>query len=254
MLAAAGANADTPAPNILWIMLDDLRTDALSCYGETGKTPWANTPHLDSIASRGVRFERAYAQNVVCRSSRHSMLTGQYCHTLQDMEMGPEPSRAPPYYRALPQEQIDLPAALARLGMQPLNVGKTHWSDWWVNVAYAEPPHPHLVKFDPPSARVYDLVKLIAPQTYPPEDSRLSRVLWVIGGGNPLPYELTGAGAITDGALAKLEEIAAVDQPFFLRDSYHAPHIPILTPPEFMPPLDAIQLPTPTADGAEAAV
>ena len=44
------ANVMKQPPNILWIMLDDLRADALSCYG----TPWAQTPNMDQIAARGV--------------------------------------------------------------------------------------------------------------------------------------------------------------------------------------------------------
>jgi arylsulfatase A-like enzyme len=46
------------AQNVLWIMADQLRWDYLSCYGH----PTLETPHIDRLASRGVRFERAHVQ------------------------------------------------------------------------------------------------------------------------------------------------------------------------------------------------
>jgi iduronate 2-sulfatase len=62
--------ADGPKYNVLLIMADDLRP-ALGCYGDLQ----AKTPHLDRLAARGVRFDRAYVQYPVCNPSRVSMLT-----------------------------------------------------------------------------------------------------------------------------------------------------------------------------------
>ena len=58
-------------PNILLIAVDDLR-DTLGCYGNA----MVKTPHIDRLAARGVRFERAYVQYPVCNASRTSFLTG----------------------------------------------------------------------------------------------------------------------------------------------------------------------------------
>ena len=60
--------------NILFIMCDQLRADYLSCYGH----PYLNTPHIDRLAARGVRFTRAYAQSSICGPSRMSAYTGRY--------------------------------------------------------------------------------------------------------------------------------------------------------------------------------
>ncbi len=60
--------------NILFIMFDQLRFDYLSCAGH----PHLHTPHIDSIAEKGVRFTRAYVQSPVCGSSRMSAYTGRY--------------------------------------------------------------------------------------------------------------------------------------------------------------------------------
>lgn len=60
--------------NILFIMCDQLRADYLSCYGH----PYLRTPHIDSIAASGVRFNRAYCQDPLCGPSRASFYTGRY--------------------------------------------------------------------------------------------------------------------------------------------------------------------------------
>jgi arylsulfatase A-like enzyme len=63
--------------NVLWIMADQLRWDYLSCYGH----PTLKTPHIDSLAKRGVRFDRAYIQSPICGASRMSYYTGRYCRS-----------------------------------------------------------------------------------------------------------------------------------------------------------------------------
>ena len=62
-------------PNILFISTDEHRYDCLGCYGN----PVIRTPHIDSIAEGGVRFERGYVQNPMCMPSRMSIMTGRYC-------------------------------------------------------------------------------------------------------------------------------------------------------------------------------
>lgn len=58
-------------PNILFISVDDLRTQ-LGCYGHSSMI----CPHIDQIASEGILFERAYCQMPACGPSRASVLTG----------------------------------------------------------------------------------------------------------------------------------------------------------------------------------
>lgn len=60
--------------NILYIMFDQLRFDYLSCAGH----PHLQTPHIDGLAAKGVRFTRAYVQSPTCGSSRMSSYTGRY--------------------------------------------------------------------------------------------------------------------------------------------------------------------------------
>ncbi|MEM8860164.1 MAG: sulfatase-like hydrolase/transferase, partial [Chloroflexota bacterium] len=60
--------------NILFVLVDQLRWDCLSCYGH----PHLHTPNIDWLAENGVRFERAYVQSPVCGPSRASIMTGRY--------------------------------------------------------------------------------------------------------------------------------------------------------------------------------
>lgn len=62
--------------NILFIISDDLTYSALSCYGNTV----CQTPHIDRLAEKGVRFTRAYCQGTYCGPSRASFMSGYYPH------------------------------------------------------------------------------------------------------------------------------------------------------------------------------
>lgn len=65
------------AKNILFIMFDQLRWDYLSCYGH----PTMHTPHIDRLASMGVRFTNAFIQSPLCGPSRMSTYTGRYVNS-----------------------------------------------------------------------------------------------------------------------------------------------------------------------------
>ena len=63
-------------PNLLVFMPDQLRLDAVGCFGN----PVARTPEIDALAARGTRFTNAWGQHSVCSPSRVSMMTGWYPH------------------------------------------------------------------------------------------------------------------------------------------------------------------------------
>lgn len=59
-------------PNILFIAIDDLRTE-LGCYGHQ----YVDSPHLDQLAAEGTLFTRHYVQVATCGASRYALLTGR---------------------------------------------------------------------------------------------------------------------------------------------------------------------------------
>tara|TARA_R110002096_G_scaffold403766_2_gene601299 strand:- start:2975 stop:4345 length:1371 start_codon:yes stop_codon:yes gene_type:complete len=61
-------------PNIVLVLCDDLRADALGCMGH----PWAQTPNIDQLSVDGVTFDRAFAVSAISVTSRGNLLTGQY--------------------------------------------------------------------------------------------------------------------------------------------------------------------------------
>jgi arylsulfatase A-like enzyme len=66
------AAAETNRYNVLFIAVDDLRTE-LGCYG----VDYVRSPHLDRLASQGVLFTHHYVQVPTCGASRYAMLTGR---------------------------------------------------------------------------------------------------------------------------------------------------------------------------------
>ncbi len=62
------------APNVLIICVDQLRADALSCYGD----PNIVTPAIDALAARGARFDQFYNSHPMCTPARATLLTGLY--------------------------------------------------------------------------------------------------------------------------------------------------------------------------------
>lgn len=63
-------------PNIVFILVDDLRWDELRCTGH----PFAISPNADGLAREGVNFRNAFATTPLCSPSRASFLTGKYPH------------------------------------------------------------------------------------------------------------------------------------------------------------------------------
>ena len=98
--------------NILFIMADQLRADYLSCYGH----PHLETPNLDALAGKGVRFDRAYVQSPVCGPSRMSFYTGRTAFS----------HGATWNFVPLPIGEVTLGDHLGAHGIRTALVGKTH--------------------------------------------------------------------------------------------------------------------------------
>ena len=112
-------------PNILWIIAEDLSPD-LGCYGHS----IVQTPNLDALAKKGMRFTHVFTTAPVCSPSRTALATGMYQTSINAHHMRyPEELK-----NELPTEVIPLNELLRQQGYQTANIedepgkGKTDWS------------------------------------------------------------------------------------------------------------------------------
>ncbi|HET6424850.1 MAG TPA: sulfatase [Planctomycetaceae bacterium] len=98
LLFLADGLAAADRPNVLFLISDDLN-NSLGCYGD----PLVKTPHIDKLAARGVRFDRAYCAFPLCGPSRNSMLTGLYPNSTGIIANGQIFRQTIPAQRSLPQ-------------------------------------------------------------------------------------------------------------------------------------------------------
>ena len=131
--------ARTPPPNILLILVDDLRFDEFGAGGH----PYLKTPHIDRIAREGALFERAFHTTPICSPNRASILTGQYAsrHGIID-----NVARDAASYR-LPNYHLEL----QRLGYETAHLGKWHMG----NDGKPRPGYDYWVAYDG-HGRLYD--------------------------------------------------------------------------------------------------
>lgn len=101
------------APNVLLLMADQLRADALGFAGN----PIVRTPNLDRLAARGVVFENIFVQTPVCMASRASIFTGRYPRSIRVPSMG-----------VLPPTETTLGEELRRAGYATGLFGKLHFT------------------------------------------------------------------------------------------------------------------------------
>jgi arylsulfatase A-like enzyme len=108
-------------PNILCIVADDLGWADLGVYGQTE----FDTPHLDRLAARGVRFTQAYANSAVCSATRFALITGRYQYRLRGGLEEPIAGSVGKHI-GLPPEHPTLPSLLRDAGYRTALIGKWH--------------------------------------------------------------------------------------------------------------------------------
>jgi choline-sulfatase len=101
--------------NVVFILGDDHRTEAIGAYGNR----IVKTPNLDRMAARGTRFTKAFANSPVCSASRQSLLTGKYPHAT-----GVSLLTSP-----LPEKQVTLADHLLNFGFKTAIIGKNHFNN-----------------------------------------------------------------------------------------------------------------------------
>jgi len=234
-----------PYPNILFVTADQLRKDALGCYGNDV----IKTPVLDRIAVNGFRFERMFTAYPVCAPNRISLITGRY----------PSVHRVNNNGKVLPKSELTLMEILRREGYATYGVGKMHFGPQWQippDGAALINPDPALTINPQPDESEYpwygfERVALTEDHRIGPYGDYLARYgynVWDELHSASYPQSATEASRfpeehhqttwITDRTLEMLASHPA-DKPFFVWVSYVHPHHP------FNPPVPYDQLYTP---------
>lgn len=232
------------AKNVLLILADQWRGDALSCLGHA----CARSPHLDALAAEGALFRRHYAQCAPCGPARASIFTGLYLHNHRVVANG-----AP-----LDARLTNLALEARKAGYAPALFGYTD-----------QTPDPRGLSPDDPSLRTYEGVlpgfdaivhmperqepwlRWLKAQGYDPPWEPLAIYRPVHDGAGRGPTfappafkaEHSESAFLTGEALAWLE--ANGDRPFFLHLAYLRPHPPWIAPepwnalvhPDSVPPI-----------------
>lgn len=232
--AAAGAGFSQEKAkklNVVVICADDLAAYAVGAYG--GKL--ARTPNIDTLAKRGMLFERAYCNAPVCTPSRQAFLTGKYPRTVGVTQL-----RTP-----LPEAEDTLAEMLARGGYITAAIGKMHFN--------SNLKHGFDVRYDQPEYRK-DLAKRGAKklaadiETQPPwKPFKDPAKVWLNAKALPVAnHQEDMPGAFYVKEAEKFLQ-ANKEKPFFLMVSFHEPHSPFHFPVEYRKRLDPAKFAVPKA-------
>ena len=209
-------------PNILWIMTDQQRADALGCVSS-----WMHTPNLDRLAAQSARLSHCFVQSPVCVPSRASMMTGRYAHA---HKVRRKPGLLP--------GEPHLFRLLKSAGYQTGLVGKDH---------VFSPDETHAFDIYGPSEKVKFSDEWGLHLHQIKEDMK-NVGSWAGARFHDLPEEGSSTHVIGEGTISALEQFAQSEEPFFLWSSFLDPHAPHTAPRRFesLYPLDKMPLP----DGA----
>ncbi len=114
------AKANPGSPNIVVIYMDDMGYSDIGCYGSE-----IETPHIDAIAARGVRFNH-YTTHPICSPARAALLTGRNAHAVATGWLANNNPGYPGYSGDIPFDAATLPEALRDAGYATVGVGKWH--------------------------------------------------------------------------------------------------------------------------------
>jgi arylsulfatase A-like enzyme len=120
--------ADPRHPNIVYILADDLGYGDVGCYNPNSKIP---TPHVDRLASEGMRFTDAHTPSAVCTPTRYGLLTGRYSWRTR-MKSRVLDGLDPPLIDA---DRLTVPGLLRQHGYDTACVGKWHLGMQWTDTS-----------------------------------------------------------------------------------------------------------------------
>lgn len=213
VVCSAFAEASDVKRNVLFIAVDDLRTE-LGCYGH----PLVKSPNIDQLASESMRFNRAYCQIAVCGPSRLSLMTGVHPDTIGVYGMQEQGE-----WRDTRKGFVSLPQQFRKYGWMAVGYGKVYDVRLGVDVgyswdAYDQGRKPHFVI----PAHMDQFWK-----------SRKSKIVHMpVVECADVPDKTYTGGHITDMAVEFLEQ-HDMSKPLFLAVGFEKPHLPFVAPKKY---------------------
>ena len=201
---AKGKSKKRKRPNVLFIAVDDMRTD-LGCYGHK----IVKSPFIDKLAVRGTLFNRAYCQQAVCNPSRASLLTGMRPSSLGIWDL-------PTHFRQTHPKVLTLPQLLKQAGYHTVNIGKI-FHNWRQDdfkgdaLSWSVPAEMHY--------NTHGADKAVVKGELPPNLIKVPRCEM-----RDVPDEAYFDGRIANKAVAALQKLKDRDEPFFLAVGFWKPH------------------------------
>ncbi|MFG0266663.1 MAG: sulfatase [Rhodopirellula sp. JB055] len=224
--------------NVLLICVDDLRPE-LGCYG----ADYISSPNIDSLAAKGIQFNRHFVQAPTCGASRFAMLTGCYGpsgnHALfsRAKQIAKDPSSVTPSMPRWFRDHGYTSVSVGKVSHHPGGRGGADWNE----EAEIEMPGAwdrHLMPTGPwqhPRGSMHGLA-----DGEIRKDASQMDVFQSAGGEAKYPDDL-----ILETSLDELATLAkdAADKPFFLAVGFIRPHLPFGAPAEHMEPYQQTVLP-----------
>jgi len=224
-------------PNLLFIYADQHRADVMGCAGND----IVITPHLDRLASEGVRFDQAWTESPICQPARASLLTGRYPN-----DHGVLGNFAGDYR----PEWDTFPRRLQQAGYTTASIGKTHFASWPMMVEPGTPAptdqwigsfgfdhvveefdrYVHVGEWETPYMRflqehdALDAYREVVSANFRGGDRHWNGVT------SPLPQELDLTCFLADEAQQWMGRQPS-DRPWFLQLSFVQPHVPLMGDP-----------------------
>lgn len=203
-LLSAWPRAATAAPNVVFVLTDDQRWDALSIAGH----PHLRTPNIDRLGREGVHFRNAFCTTSLCSPSRASILSGLYAHR----------HGVTNNFTEYPADLASFPKQLQKAGYRTAYIGKWHMGE---DNDAPRPGFDHFVTHKG-QGKYYDTAFNIDGQ-----------------GAKVIPGYYTHA--VTNLALEFLKR-QTPDKPFLLMVGHKAPHSFYVAEPKYAKAFDGVEV------------
>ena len=231
---SGGAGEDDRRPNVLLILVDDLKP-SFGAYGAT----WVRSPSLDRLAKRGVRFDRAYCNQAVCAPSRNNLLTGARSTSLGIYSLGL-------HFRDVVPDAVTMPQHFKNHGYHAAGIGKV----FHVGHGNVNDTKSWSVPFQPDKVIDYVLRASTGGQLTREEALFSNRPAKGLPRGAAWENAEVDDDAYADGRIAaegilRLQRSKKTNQPFFLALGFTKPHLPFCAPKKYWDLYDATKLPLP---------